>query len=230
MKICTFLLLLVSLPVFAQLGDLKISIVKDSDGFVNVREKASGSSKILDQLPNNTLVYYIEESGPWVEVIYKTLVNEKSGFIYKDRLLDLNQFKEIQSVAIADGILFKSRDFELKLTTKPFNKNIHKLTYHGQALTKIEGKLVYGTDGRLPKVAYKTIELKYKDRISVFPANSFTNFFEPNLYDNFTRLYIDTNDNTMYLIAVNSDGAGGYLVIWTITDFKYKSHWVSIPF
>jgi len=72
MKHLLILFFLLTTNAFAQgpLGDY--AVVKDKDGYVNIRAKENVKSKIVGTLPNNTLVYgfFDKEFNPtnWIEV------------------------------------------------------------------------------------------------------------------------------------------------------------------
>lgn len=54
------------------------------------------------------------------------------------------------------------------------------------------------------------------------------NLFEPNL--DFTSVYIDKKNNIIYVSALNSDGAGGYAVLWIIENGEFKQRITTLPF
>ena len=91
MKRILLALLFISHCSFAQVKDF-FGIIKDNDGYVNIREKANIKSKIIGTLSNNTMVYIGEDPiGNWLK-------NEDNGYIYKDRVQWIHHFKAIPSV------------------------------------------------------------------------------------------------------------------------------------
>jgi SH3-like domain-containing protein len=65
------------------LSTQQIAIVKDPDGWVNVREAPSISSPINFKLANNHKVYIIDKLNNWYKI--KT-IDDQAGYIYYDRL------------------------------------------------------------------------------------------------------------------------------------------------
>jgi len=91
MKQLFILFFLLTTNAFAQgpFGDY--AVVKDKDGYVNIRAKENVKSKIVGTLPNNTLVYEFldEEFNPsnWVHI--------DSGYVHKSRLKMISEFPSI---------------------------------------------------------------------------------------------------------------------------------------
>ena len=92
-------------------------------------------------------------------------------------------------------------------------------------LEKINGKEIWGTDGNIPKNQYGQITLTFGKEIIHLPID---NLFEPNL-DNI-KVNIDSKNKTIYISTMNSDGAGGYVVLWIIENGIFKQQITTIPF
>ena len=94
MKRILLALLFISHCSFAQVKDF-FGIIKDNDGYVNIREKANIKSKVIGTLSNNTMVYIGEDPiGNWLK-------NEDNGYIYKDRVQwihHLNLFHQLEGM------------------------------------------------------------------------------------------------------------------------------------
>src|SRR5690348_3914374 len=75
---------LLALLIF-QNATAQIAIIKDPDGFSNVRQSASKQSKVVDTLSNDNLVFaYVESAeGNWLPMDYKKGNNVRSGYIHK---------------------------------------------------------------------------------------------------------------------------------------------------
>lgn len=121
MKRILLVLLFISHYSFAQVKDF-FGIIKDNDGYVNIREKANIKSKIIGTLSNNTMVYIGEDPiGNWLK-------NEDNGYIYKDRVQWIHYFKSIPSVGGNEYLdIFSQDGIEVKVATQKFDKNKHKL-------------------------------------------------------------------------------------------------------
>lgn len=215
---------------FGQFG-----IIADKDGFVNVRNSPNISNNIIDTLTNGQIVFCLEEEGEWRPTDYHLNGQKfKSGYIHKSRVKLIDDFDKIFYDKLTDSVVtFKKDTIKLIVTKTKFNPKNNKLQYHkGDAskneiswLEKINGKEIWGTDGNVPKNQYGQITLTLgKDKIHL-PID---NLFEPNL--DYTTVNIDEKNKTIYISAMNSDGAGGYAVLWIIENGTFKQQITTIPF
>ncbi|OQP45263.1 hypothetical protein A4H97_32615 [Niastella yeongjuensis] len=208
---------LLSLSSSAQLG-----IIKDPDGFCNVRAEASNQSKIEDTLTNGRFVLALEQEvkNNWLLVDYHKGKDLHSGYIHKSRIVflkDLTAFNEIT----ATDTLAKWQLNEMQITIKsgPFSK----------ANRKIDGKMAWGNDGRVPRTEYKSIQFKSGTQTLNFPRSGFNDLFEISPVKH-TAVTLDKTTGKVYIEAENSDGAGSYLVVWVINSGKIEWREEFIPF
>jgi hypothetical protein len=212
----------------------QFAIVADKDGFVNVRKSADITSSIIDTLWNGQIVYCFETEGEWRPTDYDLSRENKHGYVHGSRVKFIDEFDNIGYEVLTDSTLaFKKDSIKLVITKTPFQAENHRLDYHtGNAaknemswLEKINGKEIWGTDGNVPKNQYGQITLTIgKDKIFL----PFDNLFEPHL--EFTKVHIDWKNKTVYISAINSDGAGGYAVLWIVEDGKFKERITTVPF
>ena len=92
----------------------------------------------------------------------------------------------------------------------------------------IDNEFPWGTDGNIPKKEYKAVQFKTGNSTLNFSANTFNDLLEPNL--DMTMAYLDRATGKFYIEATNSDGAGGYVVIWAIKDMQIIGRETFIPF
>ena len=101
MKHLLILFFLLTTNAFAQgpFGDY--AVVKDKDGYVNIRAKESVKSKIVGTLPNNTLVYgfFDKEYNPtnWIEV--------DKGYVHQSRLKKIFDFRAIEGKVQGNSVI-----------------------------------------------------------------------------------------------------------------------------
>ena len=88
-------------------------------------------------------------------------------------------------------------------------------------LKKIDDLSPLGTDGEIPKREYKSIEVEINKEKVEIPASTLKNLYEPTLWNSKAN-YDEVND-ILYIHTSNSDGAGGYEVIWVVEKKKYKT-------
>lgn len=229
-KVFLFFLFFVCQNAFGQFG-----IIQDKDGFVNVRKSPEISNNIKDTLHNGHIVfYYIDPKGDWFEIDYEKEKYSNSGYIHKSRFKFLIEFDSIPvKQRIKTKVVFQKDSFMITLTKVPFMAKNNKLQYskggfkeqNTSYLEKINNKEIWGTDGGIPKTQYGQISIAWGKKSIILSQESIEDLFEPNFEYKYTAVCFDSKNNTLYISAHNSDGAGGYSVLWIIKNGKYiKRH------
>lgn len=212
--------------------DFEFAIIQDKDGYVNVRESKSSKSKVLDKLNDGELIYHHGKEVNWIDVNYIRNDTDVSGFVYFDRVKSVSEYQNIKCLESSENqILFNSNDIFISITKQKFNKKLHKLKFNKKyqdVLDEIDGKRIYGTDGNLPKHEYSSFKIIVNSKELNLPNEGFKNLFEPNFY--FTKINYDKENDRLFIQSLNSDGAGGYAVIWYFEKGIYKGRFVTIPF
>jgi len=214
----------------------QIAIIKDPEGFSNVRQTASSQSKVIDTLSNDQLVFiYAEEAeGNWLPLDYQKGNRTRSGYIHKSRIVLLSRLTQFVATIQNDSLLkLQHEGLQVLMKRGRFVSKGRQLMYEKhqgeqQYVKSIDGKFPWGTDGNIPRIEYKFIQFKSGKQTLNFERMSFEDLFEPNF--NMTRACIDTSTQKIYLEAINSDGAGAYSVAWTIKNGKIISRDTFIPF
>jgi Bacterial SH3 domain len=204
-------LLLISNLSFCQ--EFEFAIIQDKDGFTNVREEANLKSKIVGTAKNDELIFVFdnEENKDWLMVETSKI----TGFVHKSRINRLKSYSEINPSNQSDNnIRFKNNYFSIDIFSEKFNQKKYTLIYEidHRFIKLLNGKKFYGTDGPIPKIALKSINLKIGQKLISINKNLLEDLFEPN-FDN-TQVFLDKPTQTIYLSMHNSDGAGGYSVAW----------------
>ena len=204
---------------------LFVGIIKDIDGFVNVKSTPESTINITDKLPNYFVVYAFNAGSNWINVDYKKNGAALNGYIYKDRIKYISDFKTIPLKSNHNGkAILENEIVKIEITETDFIKENHKLTYHKNQksqLDKIDDLKIFGKDGELPTRQYKSITVEFKEAKIQLASRALANLYEPSLF-NSTANY-DEVKNVLYISSSNSDGAGGYEVIWIIENYRYKS-------
>lgn len=215
----TLFLLFIFNFCFAQFG-----IINDFDGFVNVRSSPENAVNIIDKLANDFVVYAYESQGNWINIDYKKNGVSLNGYIYKNRIKYISDFTAIPLNSNSNGkAILKNKNFKIEITETTFIKENHKLTYHNNQksqLDKIDGLQLFGKDGDVPTRQYKSITVEFKEVKIKLPPEALQNLFEPSLFNSIANY--DAAKNVLYISSSNSDGAGGYEIVWIIENFKYK--------
>ena len=207
------------------------AVINDKDGYVNVRKEKSVHSKVLKKLDNNTLIFVLEYDkayyGNWI-------YTDNEGYIYNDRVKWIHNFPQIaKGIAKGNTIVFEGKEIQVVLSTEKFDKSKHSFKYHKEyrdVIEKIDGKLFWGTDGNMPKREYKSIEVKIRGKQVSIPQSAYNDLYESYLYTEFNSVHYDKDNDILYIVALNSDGAGAYMVCWQIEKGVYKGRKVGIPF
>ena len=229
MKHLLILFLLLTTNAFAQgpFGDY--AVVKDKDGYVNIRAKESVKSKIVGTLPNNTLVYgfFDKEYNPtnWIEV--------DKGYVHQSRLKRIFDFRAIEGKEQGNSIIFDDKDVKVTITKQKFDKTKHKITkkeHDGWTELIIDGKKMYGIeDELLPDDHYKSITVTMKGKNVPIPKSAYDDLYEVAMYTDNNAVYYDKEEDTIYIIAHNGSGANAYEVCWQIVKGEYKTRIIGEP-
>ena len=219
MKQLFILFLLLTTNAFAQgpFGDY--AVVKDKDGYVNIRAKENVKSKIVGTLPNNTLVYgfFDKEYNPtnWIEV--------DKGYVHQSRLKKISDFRAIEVKVQGNSIIFDDKDVKVTITKQKFDKTKHKITKKGQGSYEqliIDGKeIIYGEDGSLTQDHYKSITVTMKGKNVPIPKSAYDDLYQIIYLNRF--IYYDEEAEALYIFAHNSEAGLAYEVCWQIVKDKY---------
>ncbi|WP_051951551.1 hypothetical protein [Flavobacterium sp. ASV13] len=226
-KIFFLCIILSQINAFAQ-----FAVIKDKDGYVNIRTETSKGNNISDKLNNGFVVYCFEPKNNWINIDYSKNNKDRNGYLYKDRVQYLSEFMTIPLVKETQTkVLFKKDGFDISIESRNFESNSAKLTFlekDKSILKKINGKAFWGTDGGIPKKTYKSITIVIDNKTIELPKNSFDDLFEPSLYN--TKINYDKKNDILYITSSNSDGAGGYEIVWVIEKGKYKERKIAFGF
>jgi len=232
MKQLFILFLLLTTNAFAQgpFGDY--AVVKDKDGYVNIRAKESVKSKIVGTLPNNTLVYgfFDKEYNPtnWIEV--------DKGYVHQSRLKKIFDFRAIEGKVQGNSVIFDDKDVKVTITKQKFDKTKHKITKKDQGSYDqliIDGKEIYGieaygdSDDSLPQDHYKSITVTMKGKNVPIPKSAYDDLYQIFYLNRF--IYYDEEAEALYIFAHNSEAGLSYQVCWQIVKDKYITRIIGLP-
>ena len=229
MKHLLILFILLTTNAFAQGPYGDYAVVKDKDGYVNIRAKENVKSKIVGTLPNNTLVYEFldEEFNPsnWVHI--------DSGYVHKSRLKMISEFPSIgKGKEQGNSITIAGKGISVTLIKQPFDKTKHKITKKDQGGYEeliIDGKRAQGADF-IPEDHYKSIIVTINGKNVSIPKNAYDDLYQVAMYTENNAVYYDKEEDTIYIIAHNGSGAYAYEVCWQIVKGEYKTRIIGEPF
>ena len=239
MKHLLILFFLLTTNAFAQgpFGDY--AVVKDKDGYVNIRAKESVKSKIVGTLPNNTLVYTLfdttdDETGE--EIFFNWIAVDK-GYVHKSRLKKIYEFPSIgkgKKKETENSITIAEKGISVTLTRQLFDKTKHKITEKDQGGYEeliIDGKSAQGTDTSfIPEDHYKSIIVTINGKNVSIPKSAYDDLYQVAMYTSNNAVYYDKEEDTIYIIAHNGSGAFSYEVCWQIVKGEYKTRIIGEPF
>ena len=231
MKHLLILFILLTTNAFAQGPYGDYAVVKDKDGYVNIRAKENVKSKIVGTLPNNTLVYgfFDKEYNPtnWIEV--------DKGYVHQSRLKKIFDFRAIKGKVQGNSVVYDDKDISVTLTQQKFDKTKHKITkkkHKEYSEYIIDGKRAQGLDGDLflPEDHYKSIIVTINGKNVSIPKSAYDDLYEVAMYTDNNAVYYDKEEDTIYIIAHNGSGAYAYEVCWQIVKGEYKTRIIGEPF
>lgn len=223
--------LVLLLIAFSVSSSAQFAIVSDKNGFVNVRQTGSASSKIVDTLKTGHLIYFFEPAGNWANIDYSKM-NDGNGYIYKDRCKFISSYSKVPvTKQAANAVTLSNDSIKVTVMEEPFDRTKHALKYSkgsDKFIESVDGKMFYGTDGEMPKKQYKKIVVELGQVVITLPKEATQNLFQPII--SHTQVNFDKEKNIIYIQSSNSDGAGSYEIIWKIENGVYKERFVAHGF
>lgn len=245
MKFKSFWIILL-LNIFAfQLATAQLAIIKDKDGYTNVRELPTSKSKVIDKVYDFEVFWAYDGNGDlkfevpknWKHIIYGfELTKEidfdiKLGFMHESRVQYLSDFEKLNTTIIGKKAVKLSNDsnsMQVKIEKEEFDESKHKVEYKGDLhILHIDGRAIWGSLDT-PDNAITSIKTTVQGKTVNIPKSAFSDLYEPNFYT--TEVYIDTATNTQYIQMLNSSGGIRYYVVWVIHNGEYHSRFVGEPY
>ena len=133
-----------------------------------------------------------------------------------------------------NSITIAGKGISVTLTRQPFDKTKHKITkkkHKEYSEYIIDGKRVQGLDNDefLPKDHYKSITVTINGKNVPIPKSAYDDLYEIGIWDTNNFAYYDKEDDILYIIAHNGDGANAYEVCWQIVKGEYKTRIIGEP-
>lgn len=216
------------------------AIIKDKDGFVNVRDGNNAKSKIIGKISENQIFEDLDaiqnEKNEWVYITYgiskqkKGLANKTEdqayGYIHKSRILYLSNMPKLRiKITSENNAEFKNEDLTVIIKTGKFIPKDHQIKKQDGYISKIDDQYPWGIDGIKPEnlIEIKSINVTYKKESYNIPINNLTGMYSPSFKN--TQISVGS-DKTIFISMSNGDGAGAYNVVWTIKDNTVKDQFV----
>lgn len=218
----------------------QFALVDDPDGYTNLRSEPSTASEIICKVPSERVLFVEHEywglDSSWVLVYFdanpfgSTSIDHMTsfssegpvykGYIHRSRLKSLDK-------------LTSSNAYELrfKLEQKPNTEDFHQ----DPDRNEINGLYCFGTDGVIDK-AYHTASMQLiieQDTLEQSPM-LFQNLFNISFHSGWISSKNQSNisqhrwkDLSIFIMNA-SDGAGGYTVVWVVSDNRVVQRWLGL--
>ncbi|MEO4109843.1 SH3 domain-containing protein [Acinetobacter pittii] len=210
-------------PVGSSYADF--GFIQDKDGYVNVRENSSLTSKVTSKLNNNEIVSCVMDE----RVNNFCLVNASNGvtgFVYKNRINNFSGYTSIKlSQYSKEKAVYNDKNIIVEVYAKKaiLDPKLYK-TFKGE-YKYFNNKKFFGTDGTLPNNDFLQIDkiiVKSKDKKIEIGKNNIEQYFFPkngidsnkNELADFKIYYL--NNNIFILNTFNNGGAAAYNIVLNI--------------
>ena len=208
----------------------KFAEIVDKDGFVNIRDDASGQSKIIGKINSGEIVYIFNvgnDNEDWLIVDHHEKDSLLTGYVHTSRIKPVSDYEYIPSVTDGEnGVEFHLRNIEVIIKSEAFNYQANKKYFAEEQLPdksviqKYKGQEIWGTDGTIPRTHYTSITARIGNQTIEIPKKEIENLF--NINNELAYCYLNEKTETLYISSSNSDGSGSYDVLFIIEKGKYK--------
>ncbi|HFK9534394.1 TPA: SH3 domain-containing protein [Acinetobacter baumannii] len=204
-------------------------LIQDKDGYVNVRENSSLSSKVTSKLNNNEIVSCVmdEETNNFCLV---NASNGATGFVYKNRINNFSGYTSIKlSQYSREKVIYSDKNIIVEVYAKKAisDPKLYK-TFKGK-YKYFNNKNFFGTDGSLPDNNFLQLDkiiVKEKDNRIEISRTELEQYFFPkdgidegkNELADFKIYYL--NNNIFILNTFNNGGAAAYNIVLNIKNGK----------
>ncbi|TGE25557.1 hypothetical protein E5K00_10325 [Hymenobacter aquaticus] len=216
--ILTLLFGLYLLP--ARAADLyaNTAIIRDLDGYTNVRATPTRQGQILLRLRENQVFFFdpeeYEQHQEWITVwVAPDRFNTQpvgdaadasyhtQGYVHRSRLQTLLSLPA-----------YRGPEFRIRYELVPFRAAAHTVD-RSQGWVEIKDvPYAWGVDGHMPRTEIRAVRATVQGQAVPVPRRLLAGLFEaPQPTDVFRR------GNTFFVVQQNGDGAGGYTLVWVFT-------------
>ena len=203
--------------------------IQDKDGYVNVRENSSLSSKVTSKLSNNEIVSCVMDEGT-NNFCLVNASNGVTGFVYKNRINNFSGYTSINlSQYSREKAVYNDKNIIVEVYAKKAisDPKLYK-TFKGE-YKYFNDKKFFGTDGSLPDNNFlqldKIIVKEKNNRIEISRTELEQYFFPKDGIDggknelaDFKIYYL--NNNIFILNTFNDGGAAAYNIVLNVKNGK----------
>lgn len=221
-SVFTFLVLAVPFLVNSQM----LATIDDPNGYTDIRKGPDSRHEIVGQIEENEIFLIDELKDDWAKV-YKIEDGYLEGYIHQSQITPLNKLQKIGRSKFTEGeVDIDDSNILFSLRYGSFIKSQHK--YELQAdkyVVKIDGLEPYGVDGSYPSTQIIELNLLVEGVTIHIPSRAYSDLY--NISYNNIEIRKGLSGVLFVVMANNSDGAGGYDVVWIFKDKMYLNRFVS---
>ncbi|XZW50013.1 SH3 domain-containing protein [Acinetobacter baumannii] len=207
--------------------------IQDKDGYVNVRENSSLSSKVISKLNNNEIVSCAMDEGT-NNFCLVNASNGVTGFIYKNRINNFSGYTSIKlSQYSREKAVYNDKNIIVEVYAKKaiLDPKLYK-NFKGE-YKYFNNKQFFGIDGNLPNNDFLQLDkiiVKEKDNRIEISRTELEQYFFPkdgidegkNELADFKIYYL--NNNIFILNTFNDGGAAAYNIVLNLKNGKIVSN------
>ena len=170
-------LMTISSCIYADFG-----LIQDKDGYVNVRELADLSSKVISKQKNGEIVSCVDDI-----LNNFCFINSSSGvngYIYNNRINRFDSYNKIKLKKYdVKTVLYRNSLYTVEISSKDADlnsKNYSKSLKGSELYSLYKGKAFYGTDGDLPTANFlqlNRIVVKIQEQKIIINSDQLENYF-----------------------------------------------------
>ncbi len=214
---------------FIEASYADFGFIQDKDGYVNVRENSSLTSKVTSKLNNNEIVYCVMDEGE-NNFFLVNASNGVTGFVYKNRINNFSGYTSIKlSQYSREKAVYSDKNIVVEVhAKKAILDPKHYKTFKGK-YKYFNNKKFFGTDGTLPNNDFLQLDkiiVKEKDNRIEISRTELEQYFFPkdgidggkNELADFKIYYL--NNNIFILNTFNDVGAAAYNIILNVKNGK----------
>lgn len=223
----------ISILAFVSVAEAQFAIIKDPDGFTNVRDSSSIKAKIVGKFHDGDVFTYTYEKNGWVTVYFFPTDTSDAGyfkgFLRADRLQPVENLPHIPKegkTLVREHLKLQNDSMTVELIRAPFQPKQHafKKDKHG-LVEKIDGRKPNGTDGDVPHETLTRLRMSVYGKEVKIPATAWNDLYDPTLET--CNIFFDTKTGFIYLIIPASGaGAGAYQIAWVFKDGQYIKRYI----
>jgi len=206
-----------------------LAVIKDSDGYTNVREAPEASAPIISTLTEDEVFLVKKKEGNWYFIAFNKKGEDGKGYVHQSRLAWLKETPRFSFNKLSEyKDEYTNACVTVTIEAAPFEKGNHNFDSEDERdVSKIDGQKIWGTDGGIPDIEIRRISVQGALGQIDLPAQAFFNTFELNF--GYANIYL-TDRGQLIISMENSDGAGAYQVIWVVRNLKYVNRYFGILF